>query len=108
MGVHFIGGRSQPLRVVGLSQALCEKMNKLIVEKLKSNFIGTEYELAISEMESITLKHVMANSQTNLDNTLSAILKLSKGNLNELGNLVEAAKKDFRDVVYWATLENKE
>ena len=82
-------------------------MNKAFIEKLKSDFSGTDYELAISEMESITLKHVMANSQTNLDNTLSAILQLSKGDLNELGNLVGAAKEDFRDVIYWATLENE-
>jgi len=83
------------------------KMNKAIIEKLNSDFSGTDYELAISELESITLKHVMANSQTNLDNTLSAIMQLSKGDLNELANLVEAAKKDFRDVIYWATLEDE-
>ncbi|HFD32692.1 MAG TPA: hypothetical protein ENJ28_08325 [Gammaproteobacteria bacterium] len=59
------------------------KMNKAFIEKLKSDYPGTDYELAISEMESITLKHVMANSQTNLDNVLSAILQLSKGDLNE-------------------------
>ena len=55
-------------------------------------------------MESITLDHVMAGSKTNLDNTRSAILEFSKGDINKLSELVHAAKRDFRDVIYWATL----
>ncbi len=83
-------------------------MNKSHIEKIQSDFSRSDYELIVSEMKSIRLKHVMANSQTNLDNTWTAILQLSKGDLNELGNLVDAAKRDFRDVIYWATLENED
>ena len=70
-------------------------------------FKKVDHELVASELNSITLDHVMANSKVNLDNTRSAILQLSKGNLPKLISLVEAAKIDFRDVIYWASLENE-
>ncbi|CAA6823017.1 MAG: Unknown protein [uncultured Sulfurovum sp.] len=83
-------------------------MNEEHIEKIKKDFDQSDYDLVISEMESITLSHVMANSQTNLDNTWTAILHLSNGDLNEIGRLVDAAKTDFRDVIYWATLLKKQ
>lgn len=82
-------------------------MNKEHIEKIKRDFDKSDYDLVVSEMESVTLDHVMAKSQTNLDNTWSAILQLSNGDLNAIGRLVDAAKTDFRDVIYWATLENE-
>lgn len=82
-------------------------MDKQYLEKIKADFPESEYELVVSVMKTITLKHVMANSQNNLDNTWSSILQLSKGDLTKLGDLVDAAKIDFRDVVYWASLENQ-
>jgi hypothetical protein len=80
-------------------------MNNQIQSKIIADFIESELTAALNELQSITLQHVMAESQFNLDNTWFAILKLSKGNLNELRSLVKAAKVDFRDVIYWATLE---
>ena len=71
------------------------------------DFERDDFDLVISLLESLTLKDVMANSQANIENTWSAILQLSKGDLNELDRLVDAAKKDFRDVIYWATLDNE-
>jgi hypothetical protein len=81
-------------------------MNKSLLNKIKVDFDENDVELVISELESVTLEHVMAGSQVNLDNTWAAILQLSKGNISELGRLVDAAKHDFRDVIYWAALEN--
>lgn len=81
-------------------------MNIHLLHKIKSDFSESEYELVVSVLTTITLNHVMANSQANLDNTWSSIIQLSKGDLNKLGDLVDAAKVDFRDVIYWATLEN--
>jgi len=81
-------------------------MNQSLKNIILKDFPESDYDLVVSVMESITLNHVMANSQTNLDNTWSAILQLSKGDLNELGKLVDTAKVDFRDVIYWASLEN--
>jgi hypothetical protein len=83
-------------------------MNKEHFKEISSQFSKSDYEIVVSEMESITLDYVMASSQVNLDNTWSAILELSKGNLSKLGELVNAAKIDFRDVIYWATLEKDE
>jgi hypothetical protein len=82
-------------------------MNKEHLNIIKSEFLESDYELIVSEMESITLNHVMAESQTNLDNTWSSILQLSKGDISKLGDLVNVAKIDFRDVIYWARLENE-
>ena len=56
-------------------------------------------------MNSVTLKHVMANCEKNLYNTHSAILKLANGNIVELEELVKCAKNDFRDVILWASLK---
>jgi len=81
-------------------------MNNSHKEKIRADFSDAEYDLVVSALKTIGLNHVMANSQENLDNTWSAILYLSKGDLNELNILVEAAKQDFRDVIYWAVLEN--
>jgi hypothetical protein len=80
-------------------------MNNQIKSKIIAEFIESEQTTALNELQSITLQHVMAESQFNLDNTWFAILKLSKGDLNELRSLVEAAKEDFRNVIYWASLE---
>lgn len=80
-------------------------MNEEIVNLIKSEFSDKEANAAIDEMSTITLQHVMAESEFNLNNTLLAILKLSKGNLMELKRLVKFAKEDFRDVIYWSTLE---
>jgi hypothetical protein len=82
-------------------------LTDFIQSRVKSEFVEADQAQAIAALETITLQHVMAESQTNLDNTWQAILDLSKGDLKELQKLVEAAKLDFRDVIYWAILENK-
>lgn len=82
-------------------------MNQNICNRIRAEFSAIDFTKALAELESITLKHVMAESQYNLDNTLNSILNLSKGDLKELKMLVEAAKVDFRDVIYWDSLEKK-
>jgi hypothetical protein len=57
------------------------------------------------QLETITLQHVMAQSQVNLDNTYNAILDLCKGNVQQIGQYVDVAKVDFRDVIYWALID---
>ena len=47
------------------------------------------------------------DSDYNRNNAIGAILSLSKGDFEELKNLVAAAKLDFRDVIYWWYLENR-
>lgn len=79
--------------------------HKDIIDLIKRDFSKNEVEQVLAELSTVTLKHVMAESEFNLHNTYVAILKLSKGNLSELIRLVECAKRDFRDVIYWATME---
>ncbi len=75
-------------------------MDKEIQNRILHEFPEPDQKAALEEMQSITLQHVMAESQTNLDTTWLAILYLSKGDLNELKKFVAAAKRDFRDVIY--------
>jgi hypothetical protein len=79
-----------------------------ILNKISRDFPASDQAMAVSEIESISLQHVMANSQPNLDKTLLAILQLSKGDLAKLKSFVSSAKQDFRDVIYWASLENEQ
>ncbi|WP_455222121.1 hypothetical protein [Kaarinaea lacus] len=80
-------------------------MEKKIAEIINNDFKEPEKQKAIECLASITLQHVMAGSKKNLINTQLSILKLAKGNLEDLVSYVEAAKKDFRDVIFWASQE---
>ena len=82
------------------------EMNSELKNRVLSDFSEADYEFVISKMESITLGYVM-NGQKNLENTWSAMLLLSKGDLNKLEDLIDVAKIDFRDVILWATLESE-
>jgi hypothetical protein len=79
-------------------------LNQQIQSLVKAQFSESEKDEALRELQSITLSHVMANSQFNLDNTWLAVLQLSKGDLPKLREMVAAAKADFRDVIYWSTM----
>jgi hypothetical protein len=68
-------------------------MNVILLEKINRDFPESEFEIVVSELMSVTHEHVMAKSQSNLDNVWSSILLLSKGNISEIRWLVEAAKK---------------
>lgn len=70
---------------------------------INNEFSETDREIAIEKLSSILLTHVMADSEQNLFNTQLSVLKLSKGNIKDLEHYVASAKKDFRDVIYWAT-----
>lgn len=75
--------------------------------------IATEYRpadrgIVASRLAQLTTEHVMANSEWNLLSARFAILTLAEGKLDEILPLVEAAKSDFRDVIYWATLARQE
>ena len=80
-------------------------MNENILKVIEQEFEDSQIELVINELKSITLKHVMAESEYNLNNTRMSVLYLAKGNLKEIINLTKSAKSDFRDVIMWATQE---
>jgi len=81
-------------------------MNDQLLEQIKNNFPVEQQELVIKELSSIQLHHVMANSEHNVNSARFAILKLSKGSLQDVIKYTDAAKIDFRDVVMWSMQEN--
>ena len=59
----------------------------------------------LNELNTIRLKHVMAASEFNLHNLRFAILQLAKGDLFRVVELTAHAKIDFRDIIYWVSLD---
>ncbi|TCI92181.1 hypothetical protein [Tenacibaculum sp. M341] len=82
-------------------------MNTEILHFIDNNFTSDIREEVINQLLSIELKHVMAESTDNLYNTRMAILHLADGNINEVIELTERAKIDFRDVILWATKKDE-
>ena len=77
-------------------------MNKEILDYIDKDFELEFREAVIEQLLSIELRHVMAKSAYNLNNTRMSILYLAKGNVKEVITLTERAKIDFRDVIMWA------
>ena len=82
-------------------------MTQEIKSKIYETFKESDHKRAIDILGSVTLQHVMTNSQSNLNNAWLSIIYLSKGSLGELKKLVTLAKVDFRDVIYWTILEKE-
>ena len=76
-------------------------MNKILLDIINFDFKEEEKEFVILELYSIGLKHVWESS-INLERARLSILKLAKGDVNEVVNLTRQAKFDFRDVIMWA------
>ena len=76
------------------------------MKEVLNDFDLKDYKEVQLELNSITLDHVMANSKDNLNKTRAAVLQLSRGDLNELKRLVSSTREDFRNVIYWASLDN--
>lgn len=77
-------------------------MDKILTDIILNDFKPKDVDLVINELSSITLKHVMAESEYNLLNTRFAILKLAKGNIEQVKEFTKCAKIDFRDVIMWS------
>lgn len=80
-------------------------MEKIIMDTIQKDFKFDEVEIVIEELSSITLKDVMAESEYNLLNTRMAVLKLAKGNVDDVKEFTKCAKIDFRDVIMWSMQE---
>ena len=83
-------------------------INDHLESLIRSEFNEAEFRRVKSLLESVTLNHVMARSETNLDNTRRAVLQLSKGNIKKLEKLISIAKLDFRDVIAMAVRDHSE
>lgn len=82
-------------------------LDKDLIEQVQEDFDESEQVAVMDLLLSITLQHVMAESEYNLRNTRFSVLELAEGDLEECKRYVERAKIDFRDVIYWVTLNNK-
>jgi hypothetical protein len=80
-------------------------MDGLVLKIVNSTFPIGERELVLNELKKLTIDDVMAKSSKNLLNAHLAILKLSDGDASKVSQYTSCAKKDFRDVIYWASEE---
>ena len=76
------------------------------VHKIQADFRSGDVAAVEAEFDRLSTAHTM-DSEYNRNNAISAILELSKGDLDEVKSLVDADRLDFRDVIYWWMLENK-
>ena len=82
-------------------------MQQKISDIINNDYTEDKREIVTGYLSTINLTHVMAESEYNLNNTLLSILLLANGDADEVAKLTERAKIDFRDVIYWATLQKK-
>ncbi|TDO24180.1 hypothetical protein [Pedobacter duraquae] len=78
------------------------ELSTQLIELIQAQFKTADQQLVQDQLISIELRHVMAESAYNLNNTRNAVLFLAKGDLKSVIQLTEAAKIDFRDVISWA------
>lgn len=81
-------------------------LSEIHLQKIKSDFSDHDIAQVKHELAKLSPSDTMG-SEYNLNNAIGAILDLSGGDIEELCNLVDAARKDFRDVIYWWMIENK-
>ncbi|MBQ4821529.1 hypothetical protein [Aquimarina sp. MMG016] len=84
------------------------KLEEDLLTLIKKEFDKNQIPEVVSHLESITLTHVMAESEHNLRNARFSVVYLADGDLEELVRVTKVAKSDFRDVIYWAGIKKKE
>ena len=77
-------------------------MDKEVIRSVKLQFSHREAAQVLSELQKISLSSIASRSEKNLLNAHLAILKLAEGDLQQVSYYVGCARKDFRDVIYWA------
>ena len=68
-----------------------------ILKRIKKHFPGKKP----SEIFEILSLYGEEDYEYEVERVQCAILKLSNGNFEDLLHYIEAAKKDYRDVLYW-------
>lgn len=79
------------------------RMEPKLIEIIGEDFQEVDKAEVTELLASIEARHVMDESEYNLLSVRFAILRLAKGDLEEVRRLTEAAKVDFRDLIYWAS-----
>jgi hypothetical protein len=71
---------------------------QIIVEKVRNNFPPEEQD----EVLEILSFYGRENFEREQERIFLAILNLSKGSLEAVWELVDTAKRDYRDVLFWS------
>ena len=74
-----------------------------VIKLVNQQFPEREASRVLSELDKLSQDHALSLQPINLRNTHLAILKLAKGDFNQVCNYVGSAQKDFRDVIFWAS-----
>ena len=77
-------------------------MEKVLIDLINKDFESLDQMVVTNLLLSVTLDHVMAESKYNLLNTRISILSIANGEVSQVENYVDCAKRDFRDVIMWA------
>ena len=77
------------------------KLSQIILDQIEKDFEEKDHTFVTDQLLTITLSHVMANSEGLLESTRRSILNLAQGDLKQVEPLVQNAKTDFRDIIYW-------
>lgn len=76
------------------------------LQMIAADFPATEQERVKAELARLSTADTW-DSEHNYNNAIGAIVALSKGDTSEFKPLVDAARLDFRDVIYWWSFEQK-
>ena len=82
-------------------------MEKKVTDLINSLFPEQSRDQALELVSRIKRKDVMGGSSENLLKARVSVLELSAGNIPDLQDLIESARSDFRDVVYWNQSKKK-
>jgi hypothetical protein len=72
-------------------------LSPAVIERVTKEFKPEEHDIVLSYLEEYT-----GGDDRGRERVLMAILKLSKGSAEDVANYVDAAKVDFRDILWWA------
>jgi hypothetical protein len=73
-----------------------------VAERVSKDFKPEDHELVLSYLEEYE-----GGDDRGRERVLMAILKLSQGSPEDVANYVDAAKVDFRDILWWAEKRDK-
>ncbi|MDD4873027.1 MAG: hypothetical protein PHR77_20940 [Kiritimatiellae bacterium] len=69
-----------------------------VLERIQQDYPGEKQK----EVEELLASYGTESYQQEHERVLLDILKLAKGDIKQVKELVERAKKDYRDIIFWA------
>jgi hypothetical protein len=72
-----------------------------VLEEIKKNFPSLDQDVVLKVLD---LYGVDPDVEPERDRVHMGMLKLSQGDFHELESLLEDAKSDYRDILYWSKI----